>query len=94
MCECKNALVEKSENFYLTITIFNTNNKEIEIFDEGSLTAITLLVEVDNKQRVRFFSWSDDEFIDDLKWIVKHLNTFLTNSIKNKKLLYYNDNIS
>ncbi len=50
----------------------------------------TRLIEIDEKQRVKFFSWSDDEFIDDLKWIIGHLNTFSTNSVKNRKLSNYN----
>lgn len=89
-CEYCNAIENKSECFFLTITVFDTNNEEIEIFDEGSLEAFTRLIEIDERQRVKFYSWSDDEFIDDLKWIIGHLNSFSTNSIRNRKLSNYN----
>lgn len=64
---------KKSENLYLSITIFNDKNEIIEIFDEGFLTASTLLVLVDNKYRYKFLSWRDEEFIEDLNWLIKEL---------------------
>ena len=71
---------KKSENLYLGITIFNNKNEVIEIFDEGFLTASTLLVLVDNKYRYKFLSWKDEEFIEDLNWLIKELE-----NIKNNK---------
>lgn len=35
---------KKSEDLYLSITILDNKNKIVEIFDEGFLTASTLLV--------------------------------------------------
>lgn len=64
---------KKSENLYLSITVFNDKNEVIEIFDEGFLTASTLLVLVDNKYRYKFFSWKDEEFVEDLNWLIKEL---------------------
>lgn len=64
---------KKSENLYLSITIFNDKNEEVEIFDEGFLTASTLLVMVDNKYRYKFLSWKDEEFVKDLNWLIKEL---------------------
>lgn len=71
---------KKSENLYLSITIFNDKNEMIEIFDEGFLTASTLLVMVDKKYRYKFLSWKDEEFIEDLNWLIKELA-----KIKNNK---------
>lgn len=71
---------KKSENLYLSITIFNNKNEVIEIFDDGFLTVSTLLVWVDNKHRYKFFSWQDEEFIEDLNWLNKKLE-----NIKNNK---------
>ena len=71
---------KKSENLYLSITIFNNKNEVIEIFDDGFLTVSTLLVWVDNKHRYKFFSWQDEEFIEDLNWLNKKLK-----NIKNNK---------
>ena len=71
---------KKSENLYLSITIFNDKNEVIEIFDDGFLTVSTLLVRVDNKHRYEFLSWQDEEFIEDLNWLVKELA-----NIKNNK---------
>ena len=71
---------KKSENLYLSITVFNDKNEEIEIFDEGCLSACTLLVWVDKKHRYKFLSWKDEEFIEDLNWLIKELE-----NIKNNK---------
>ena len=69
---------KKSENLYLSITIFNDKNEMIEIFDEGFLTASTMLVWVDKKERIKFFSWqNNDEFMEDLDWITKTLSSLL-----------------
>ena len=56
---------KKSENLYLSITIFNDKNEVIEIFDDGFL---------------KFLSWQDEEFIEDLNWLNKKLE-----NIKNNK---------
>lgn len=81
ICEYGNKLDnKKSENIYLSITIFNYKNEIIEIFDDGFLTASTLLVCVDKKQRYKFLSWQDEEFIEDLNWLNKQLE-----NIKNNK---------
>ncbi len=64
---------KKSESIYLGIQIFDDKNELIEIFDEGFLTASTLLILIDKKHRYKFFSWRDDEFIEDLNWFIKEL---------------------
>lgn len=71
---------KKSEDLYLSITILNDKNEIIEIFDEGFLTVSTLLVWVDKKHRYKFLSWKDEEFIEDLNWLIKELE-----NIKNIK---------
>ena len=62
-----------SENIYLSISIFNDKNEMVEIFDEGFLTASTPLVLVEKKNRYRFISWEEEEFIEDLGWLIKEL---------------------
>lgn len=64
---------KKSGNLYLSITILNDKNEIVEVFDEGFLTISTLLVCVDKKNRCKFFSWRDEEFIEDLNWLIKEL---------------------
>ena len=64
---------KKTENLYLSITIFNDKNEIIEILDDGFLTASTLLVSVDKKHRYKFLSWKDKEFIRDLNWLIKNI---------------------
>lgn len=71
---------KKSENLYLSITIFDDKNEIVEIFDEGFLTVSTLLVWVDKKNRYKFLSWKDEEFIKDLNWLIEKLE-----NIKNIK---------
>lgn len=64
---------EKSKNIYLSLAVLDKNGELIEISDEGFLTTSTMLVLVDKKERYKFFSWRDDEFIKDLNWIIKQL---------------------
>ncbi len=79
VCEYGNELEnKKSENIYLSITIFNDKNEIVEIFDDGFLTASTLLVWVDKKHRYKFLSWQDEEFIEDLNWLNKKLENIKT----------------
>ena len=74
VCECGKELDnKKTENLYLSITVFNDKNEVVEIFDDGFLTISTLLVCVDNKHRYKFLSWQDEEFIEDLNWLIKEL---------------------
>ena len=68
---------KKSGNLYLSLTVFNDKNEVIEIFDEGFLTASTLLVLVDKKYRYKFLSWKDEEFVEDLNWLIKKLENML-----------------
>ncbi len=73
VCEYGRELNKKSENLNLSITIYDAKKEMIEIFDEGVLTASTLLVLVDKKYRYKFFSWKDEEFIEDLNWLIDQL---------------------
>ena len=67
---------DKDENLYLSLSIHDKNDELIEIFDEGFLTTSTMLIMIDKKERFKFFSWQDDEFIEDLNWIIKQLREF------------------
>ncbi len=51
----------------------------METFD-GFLTTSTMLVLVDKKERYKFFSWKDEEFIEDLNRIIKQLTLLITNN--------------
>ncbi len=71
---------ENDKNLYLSLSIYNKNGQLVEIFDEGFLTASTILVLIDKKDRYKFLSWQDDEFIEDLNWIIKQLNILEKNN--------------
>jgi len=76
VCECKKGIDinNKSKNIYLSISIYNQNKEIIEIFDDGYLSASTLLFSIDKKERIKFFNWNDEDFIDSLNWIIKNLS--------------------
>lgn len=61
---------KRDKSLYLSLSVHYKNGELIEIFDEGNLTTSTMLVLVDKKERYKFLSWSDDEFINDLNWII------------------------
>lgn len=72
--ECSNI---KSENIYLSLTVYNKNNEIIEIFDEGCLSAATILILVDKRKRFEFFSWKDEDFIESIQWIINELKKLI-----------------
>ena len=80
VCEYGKELGNKrSENLYLSISIYDSKNEMIEIFDEGFLTASTILVLVNKKYGFKFFSWQDEEFIEDLNWLISQLEIIKNN---------------
>lgn len=61
------------KNLYLGISILDKNGELVEIFDDGFLTTSTMLIMVDKKDRFKFFSWQDEDFIEDLNWIIEKI---------------------
>lgn len=73
-CEEYTQKKKKAENVYISIAVYDENNKLIEIFDDGFLAASTLIIARDKKERFKFFSWEDDsDFIESLERIYKKL---------------------
>ena len=61
---------------YLSFSTIDDQGKIIFVdsLDFEHLTDATEILEIDRKNRVKFFSWQDDEeFIESLKWIIKEL---------------------
>ena len=70
---------KKDKNLYLSLTVLHKNGKIVEILDEGFLTICTGLVLVDKHERCKFLPWRDDEFLDDLNWMIGELKKLLKN---------------
>ncbi len=75
VCDC-GQLEEKDKKIYLSVSIYNQNDEIIEVYDEGFLVASTILFSVDRKEKIKFFSWTDEDFIDSLKWMIQSLEYF------------------
>ena len=61
---------------YLSFSIIDQQGKIVLVdsLDFEHLTDAPKILEIDRKNRVKFFSWQDDEeFIESLKWFVKEL---------------------
>ena len=61
---------------YLSFSTIDQQGKIVlvDALDFEHLTDATEILEIDRKNRVKFFSWQDDEeFIESLKWIIKEL---------------------
>jgi hypothetical protein len=75
--EAKDAKQDKyPKKIYLSFSIIDQQGKIVLVdsLDFEHLTDATEILEIDRKNRVKFFSWQDDEeFIESLKWIVKEL---------------------
>ena len=64
------------KKIYLSVSIIDQQKKIIllDTIDFEHLTDATCLLEIDRKNRVKFFSWKNDkEFIESLEWIIKVL---------------------
>ena len=62
-----------SISLYLNISVCHKNGEFIEIFDEGCLSAATILALVDKKERIIFYPWDSDDFLDSINWIMRNL---------------------
>lgn len=65
-----------SNKLYISISILNKKDEIIEIWDEGFLTIATILVLIDKKGKIMFFSWKDNEFLKDINWIINQLDNY------------------
>lgn len=72
-CGHGRSLNDLDRNVYLNISIHNQNKNIVEVFDEGALCASTELVVIDKKERIRFLSWDDEDFVDSIHWMLKML---------------------
>ena len=67
---------KNDKNFYLGLSVCDKNGRLVKVFDGSCLTTATMLILVDKKERYKFFSWQDENFIKDLNWIMDQLNIF------------------
>lgn len=74
VCQLGKVREKKSDKTYLSVSIYNCENELVEIYDDGFLTSAVLLMSEDKQERFKFYSWYDEEFIDDMKWIIRNLS--------------------
>ena len=68
----------KKIKWYISLSVLDLDNQIVEIPDDGFLSYSTELVTMDNQNRVNFSSWTEDDFIETLKWIKMSLKQKLT----------------
>lgn len=68
----------KKIKWYISLSVLDLDNQIVEIPDDGFLSYSTELVTMDNQNRVKFSSWTEDDFIETLKWIKMSLKQKLT----------------
>lgn len=71
--ECSKSVDIKDNNIYLGITFCDECDKPIKIFDEGEMSTSISIVRVDKKNRYYFSHWQQDEFIDDITWLINKI---------------------
>ena len=66
---------DKTHDHYFSVSVLDQKGDCIEMIedDDGFLTAYTALIRVDKIGRHAFYPWRDDEFYDDIKWMIKCL---------------------
>lgn len=71
--DCNKSINLRDKNIYLGITFFDEYDNPIEIYDEGQMSVSQCIVRVDKKDRYCFNYWHQDEFIEDIDWIIKKI---------------------
>ena len=59
----------KKTKWYISLSVLDLDNQIVEIPADGFLSYSTELVTMDNQNRVNFSSWTENDFIETLKWI-------------------------
>ena len=71
--DCGKSIDLKDKNIYLGIVFCDENDEPIEIYDEGEMSASVSIIRVDKKKRYYFSHWHQDDFIEDIKWIISKI---------------------
>lgn len=74
--ECGKSIDLKDKDIYLGIVFCDENDKPIEIYDEGEMSASISIVRVDEKNRYCFSHWFQDDFIEDIKLLINIIMKF------------------
>ena len=72
------------KKIYLSFSVLDQQRRIVcvDSTDFEHLTDATMILEIDCKDRVKFFSWQEDkDFIESLIWITKELKTMQTRDI-------------
>lgn len=66
-----------SKNIYFSFLVVDNNGEGVTAgeYDEFvRLNAATRIIAIDKKDKIKFYSWEeDDDFIDSINWVVKEL---------------------
>ena len=66
-----------SKDIYFSFLVVDNNGEGVPAgeYDEfAHLNAATLIIAIDKKDKIKFYSWEeDDDFIDSINWVVKEL---------------------
>ncbi len=69
---------DDKNNFYMGFRVIDKNGNPVlssEYDDFADLSDATCIIEIDKKERIKFFSWEeDDEFMESLNWALTELN--------------------
>ena len=71
--DCGKSIDLKDKYIYLGIVFCDENDKPIEIFDEGEMSASISIVRVDGQNRYYFSHWLQDDFIEDINLLINKI---------------------
>lgn len=73
-CYFSNGQTNKNSlNQYLCVDVLDENNQIIDICDDVCFSIATTLISIDRKERIKFYSWENIDFIEDIDLIIKYL---------------------
>ena len=64
---------ENSRQLYLGFSVLNKKGEIIEVEEKNYLCPSTLILEIDRKNRIKFYSSDNEDFLDSLNWVIKEL---------------------
>ncbi len=71
--DCGRSVDLKDHNIYFGIVLCDEYDKPIDIYDEGEMSASISIINVDKKNRYYFSHWNQDDFVEDISWLINKI---------------------
>lgn len=84
LVSCVGYAENDAKHIYLNFQINDSSGQIVIVdnYDYEHLTDASIIIEIDKKDRIKFYNWEkDNDFMDSIKWVIKELNKKLDEKI-------------